>query len=176
MIGWLRKILPGTASAPAGATAREHTGPFIVNLFDDSVVVHRPDGQREELALDQLDRVIVRVSNREPWAGPAWLILAGVVDDEGRQQGCVVPLDAMNHEALVARLQALPGFNQQKLDNALRDARMGKSRSDAICWKRGAQAAEDTGAAAPSDTGSSAAANDAVADEARSASNDDGRH
>jgi hypothetical protein len=171
MIGWLRKLLPGTGAAPVGTTARQHTGPFIVNLFDDSVVVHRPDGQREEVALDQLDRVVVRVSNREPWAGPAWLILAGIADEQGHQQGCVVPLDAMNHEALLARLQALPGFNQQKLDNALRDARMGKSRSDAICWKRGAPAAEDATAA----TGTTSATSDAGTD-ARAASHDDGQH
>lgn len=167
MIGWLRKIFPGAGSASADTKAREHTGPFIVNLFDDdNVVVHRPDGQREELALDRLDRVVVRVSNREPWAGPAWLILAGIVDDEGHQQGCVVPLDAMNHEALLARLQALPGFSQQKLDNALRDARMGKSRSDAILWKRGAAVTDD---ARPP-------ANDAGADTARPAHHDDGQH
>ncbi|CAG9174679.1 hypothetical protein CURE108131_21560 [Cupriavidus respiraculi] len=163
MIGWLRKIFPGAGAASAGNKVTEPTGPFIVNLIDDSVVVHRPDGQREEVALDQLDRLVVRVSNREPWAGPAWLILAGIVDEQGHQQGCVVPLDAMNHEALLARLQALPGFNQQKLDNALRDARQGKSRSDAILWKRGVPA-EDT------------AADAAGADTAKPAAHDDGQH
>jgi len=54
----------------------------------------------------------------------------------------VVPMDAANGAELVVRLQALPGFSQQKLDNALRDAAAGKSRSDAICWKRGALATE----------------------------------
>ena len=40
--------------------------------------------------------------------------------------------------ALVERLQQLPGFSQQKLDNAMRDAAAGKSRTDANLWKRGA--------------------------------------
>jgi len=84
----------------------------------------------------------VRVSNREPWAGKAWLILVGDPNADGAPRGCVVPLDAANHTALVERLQAFPGFNQQKLDNALSDAAAGKHRTDANCWKRGAQPAE----------------------------------
>ncbi|PLQ02331.1 hypothetical protein [Cupriavidus pauculus] len=108
--------------------------PFVVNLYDDHLVVHRPDGQREELSWDSLERVVVRVSDRAPWAGTPWLILAGDADS---QQGCVVPMTAANHDALVERLQQLPGFNQQKLDNAMRDAAAGKSRTDANLWKRG---------------------------------------
>ncbi len=137
MIGWLRRILPfgNTGGVPARAHAPNE--PFVINLYDDRVVVHRPDGQREEMAWDALERVVVRVSNRSPWAGTAWLILAGSPDS---QQGCVVPLHAANHAALIARLQALPGFQQQKLDNALRDAAAGKTRTDAVLWKRGAVA------------------------------------
>lgn len=144
MIGWLRRIFPGQARAGSNAgnpRRPDPSEPFIINLFDDRVVVHRPDGQREELAWDALERVVVRVSDRTPWAGTAWLILIGTPDSG---QGCVVPLDAANHAALVERLRALPGFNDQKLDNALRDAAAGKSRSDAICWKRGAQAQPGT--------------------------------
>ncbi len=125
--------------------------PFVINLYDDRLVVHRPDGQREELAWDALERVIVRVSDRAPWAGPAWLILAG---DAESKQGCVAPLDAANGDALVAHLQALPGFHQQKLDNALRDAAAGKSRTDAVLWKRIAADKADTaqpGEEAPDD-------------------------
>lgn len=152
MIGWLRRIFPGqdTAGSNAG-TRHDPSDPFIINLYDDRVVVHRPDGQREEVAWDILERVVVRVSNRAPWAGNAWLILIGA-EDSG--QGCVVPLDAANHAELVERLRALPGFNQQKLDNALRDAAAGKSRSDAICWKRGAGAGTE-GANAGGDAGGS---------------------
>lgn len=140
MIGWLRKFLPfGSPAGPAPARARAAREPFVINLYDDRLVVHRPDGQREELAWDALERVVVRVSDRAPWAGTAWLILAGAPQSS---QGCVAPLDAHNHDALVERLQALPGFQQQKLDNALRDAAAGKSRSDAILWKRGAAASE----------------------------------
>ncbi|MBP0635114.1 hypothetical protein [Cupriavidus sp. AcVe19-6a] len=136
MIGWLRRIFPGQGRARASASPpRDPSEPFIINLFDDRVVVHRPDGQREEIAWDTLERVVVRVSNREPWAGAAWLILVGAPDSG---QGCVVPADAANYAALLEQLRALPGFNQQKLDNALRDAAAGKSRTDAICWKRGA--------------------------------------
>ncbi|WP_423194856.1 MULTISPECIES: hypothetical protein [unclassified Cupriavidus] len=145
MIGWLRKLFP---SAQPGGQAHDHAGdrapvtarrastgdPFVINLYDDRAVVHRPDGQREEIAWDALERVVVRVSDRAPWAGTAWLILAG---DTGSKQGCVVPLDAANHDALVAHLRTLPGFNQQKLDNALRDAAAGRSRTDANLWKRG---------------------------------------
>ena len=75
------------------------TQPFVVNLYDDRLVVHRPDGQREELAWDALERVVVRVSDRAPWTGTPWLILAG---DAQSQQGCVVPMTAANHDALGA--------------------------------------------------------------------------
>lgn len=133
MTSWLRRIFGGQPAArPVPATA--HSGePFLVNLYDDNLVVHRPDGRREELPWDALQRVIVRVSNRAPWAGQTWLILAG---DPGRNEGCVVPHDAVNYGLLLARLQAMPGFDQHKLDNATRDAAAGKSRSDAILWKR----------------------------------------
>jgi len=142
MMTLLRKLLGGAGhssqrSNPHQRTATRHAAPgepFVINLYDDRVVVHRPDGQREELAWDALERVIVRVMDRAPWAGAAWLILAGDADS---RQGCVAPLDAANRDALVTRLQTLPGFSQQKLDNALRDAAAGKSRSDAILWKRG---------------------------------------
>ena len=118
---------------PHTTRAVDPNEPFVVNIYDDRIVVHRPDGQREELAWDALEKVVVRVSNRTPWAGRAWLILAG---DAASQQGCVVPMTAANHDALVQRLQALPGFHQQKLDNAMRDAAAGKSRTDANLWKR----------------------------------------
>ncbi|KDP85903.1 hypothetical protein CF70_011070 [Cupriavidus sp. SK-3] len=143
MIGWLRKVLPvGNRAETSRAPSYDPAQPFVVNLYDDRVVVHRPDGQREELEWDAIERVVVRVSNREPWAGPAWLILVGDPAADGTPRGCVVPLNAVNHAALVERLQAFPGFSQQKLDNALRDAAAGKHRTDANCWKRGAQAVE----------------------------------
>jgi hypothetical protein len=147
MISWLRKILPGGSSKPA--PSRNAGDPFVVNLYDDRLVVHRPDAKREELEWDALERVVVRVSNRDPWAGKAWLILVGREDEHGHGHGCVVPVDAVNHDALLQRLQALPGFQQQKLDNALRDARAGKSRSDAICWKRSAADANAAGTTGP---------------------------
>lgn len=156
MMGWLRKVLPvGKREGESSSRARSYdpSEPFVVNLYDDRVVVHRPDGQREELEWDAIERVVVRVSNRGPWAGPAWLILVGDPAADGTARGCVVPLNAVNHAALVERLQAFPGFNQQKLDNALRDAAAGKHRTDANCWKRGeqparAQAGNDTNPAA----------------------------
>ncbi|MDF3839782.1 hypothetical protein P3W85_43625 [Cupriavidus basilensis] len=159
MMGWLRKVLPvGNRAQTSRAPAYDPAQPFVINLYDDRLVVHRPDGQREELAWDALERVVVRVSNREPWAGPAWLILVGDSAPDGTPQGCVIPLNAVNQAALVARLQALPGFSQQKLDNALRDAEAGKHRTDANLWKRGAQAADDAGddlAAGDGDIGAS---------------------
>lgn len=153
----LRKLFSGGgtqhthSSKPAAARQVVPGEPFVINLYDDRLVVHRPDGQREELAWDALERVIVRVSDRAPWAGPAWLILAG---DAESKQGCVAPMDAANSDALVAHLQTLPGFHQQKLDNALRDAAAGKSRTDAVLWKRIAADKADTaqpGEEAPDD-------------------------
>lgn len=139
MTGWLRRLLGGEPGTRGNAApAAEAAQPFIINLFDDRVVVHRPDGQREEVEWQRLSRVVVRATSRGPWAGKAWLILIGDDGADGRQQGCVAPLDAMNHEALVERLAALPGFDRAPLDRAARAARTGKDRDDALCWQRGA--------------------------------------
>lgn len=132
-MSWIRKLF-GKTSPGTGEQAPPQ--PFIVNVFDDCVVVHRPDGQREEVQWERLTSVVVRVSSRAPWTGRPWLILPGDVGHDGRQQGCVTPFDAMNFDTLLARLQALPGFDQAALDQALRDARAGNSRPDAVCWER----------------------------------------
>ncbi|KAA0182208.1 hypothetical protein FX016_04905 [Cupriavidus gilardii] len=138
MVSWLRKLFGGADdNTTASRTQAEPEQPFIVNLFDDRLVVHRPDGQREEVEWQALERVVARVSRRAPWTGKAWLILIGEERPDGRQQGCVTPLDAVNHEALLARLRAMPGFDQTLLDNALRDARNGRAREDVVCWQRG---------------------------------------
>lgn len=148
MVSWLRKLFGGAdGNTTVSSTQSEPEQPFIVNLFDDRVVVHRPDGQREELEWQALERVVARVSRRAPWTGKAWLILVGEERPDGRQQGCVTPLDAVNHEALLARLRALPGFNQAMLANAMRDARNGRTREDAVCWQRGEAEASDAGRA-----------------------------
>src|SRR5262249_27066042 len=71
MISWLRKLMPfggGTARTAPAAQRPESGDPFVINLYDDRAVVHRPDGLREEITWDVLERVIVRVSNRAPWA------------------------------------------------------------------------------------------------------------
>lgn len=148
MVSWLRKLFGGAdGNTTVSSTQSEPEQPFIVNLFDDRAVVHRPDGQREELEWQALERVVARVSRRAPWTGKAWLILVGEERPDGRQQGCVTPLDAVNHEALLARLRALPGFNQAMLDNAMRDARNDRTREDAVCWQRGEAEASDAGRA-----------------------------
>ncbi|MGN5478819.1 hypothetical protein ACTMU2_22985 [Cupriavidus basilensis] len=111
MIGWLRRLFPRNAGAPHNAPMKRHVDPaepFVINLYDDRVVVHRPDGQREEVMWDTLERVVVRVSNAAPWAGKAWLILVGAPDSG---QGCVTPMDAANYGELLARVQSPAGFN-----------------------------------------------------------------
>lgn len=139
MTGWLRRLFGNGEARDEAATGDGKVPaaePFIVNLFDDRVVVHRPDGQREELEWQALSQVVVRASSRAPWSGKAWAILIGDGAADGRPRGCVAPLDAINHEALVARLTALPGFDHAALEHAMRDARNGRARADAVCWQR----------------------------------------
>jgi hypothetical protein len=149
MTGWLRKLFPAGRNAPAQEKQAAPTGPFVVNLHEDRLVVHRPDGKREEVSWQGLQRVIVRVAARGPWAGAPWLILVGASG-----QGCVVPLDAakaVNPEALLAHVQTLAGFDAGELADALQDAADGKTRPDAVLWQRRAAKSSDKAADADRD-------------------------
>ena len=103
--------------------------PFIASLHDDRVVVHLPNGKREEVEWAKLETVVARHMDEGAWANDGWLILVGT---KKSRQGCVVPSRAENFAALLERVQALPGFDTEACARTL-----AAPGPDAVCWQRG---------------------------------------
>jgi hypothetical protein len=135
MLGFFQRLLnPGQRNAQPASTTPSQTeidpnAPFIVSMHEDRVVVHLPNGKREEVEWSKLEKIVVRNTNEGTWANDSWLILIGT---KKSKQGCVVPRRADNFSALLERVQALPGFD---LDTCQRV--MAETSPDAVCWERG---------------------------------------
>ncbi|TMS56471.1 hypothetical protein MW7_015375 [Imbroritus primus] len=124
-----------TTSGTAGSAdaAVDPNAPFIASLHDDRVVVHLPNGKREEVEWDKLETVVVRHMNEGSWADESWLILVGT---KKSRQGCVVPAHAENFAALLERVRALPGFDTEACERTL-----ATPGPDTVCWERGKSSA-----------------------------------
>ncbi len=100
----------------------------VVTFDDDFVRCRRPGGSEESVRWSHLECVIVQTTEAGPAAEDVFLILAE------RDRGCVVPQTAMGTEVLLARLQELPGFDNQ----AYIDAMGTTSEAKFECWRRSA--------------------------------------
>jgi hypothetical protein len=101
---------------------------FVVRLSDTDVVCARPDGTRERVTWDELQRVeIVNTSDGPMRPDTFWLL----VGDEG---GCAIPWGATGEPELIERLQQLPGFSNEAVIGAATDT--GDARR--TCWVRSA--------------------------------------
>ena len=99
---------------------------FVVRLGDDDVVCERPDGTRERVTWDDLQRVeIVNTSDGPMRPDTFWLLI-------GDAGGCAIPWGATGERQLLDRLQKLPGFLNAAVISAATDA--GDARR--TCWER----------------------------------------
>jgi len=99
---------------------------FIVRISDIEVACDRPDGKTERVGWSDLQRVEIVTTSDGPMAPDVFWVL------HGTDTGCAIPQGATGERALLERLQALPGF-----DNAQVIEAMG-STSDRrfLCWQR----------------------------------------
>ena len=96
--------------------------------FDaEKVVRTMPDGRVESLRWDDLQQVTIMTTSDGPMADDVFFMLHG----KG-QSGCAIPQGADGADALLQRLQQLPGFNNEAVIEAM------SSTGDAtfVCWKR----------------------------------------
>ena len=99
---------------------------FVVKLTDEGVKCHRPDGKIESVTWDDLQGVLIETNDQGPIGTDVYWILAG------KRSGCVIPQGATGEDALLGRLQALPGFDNQALIDAMRST----ENQRFVCWRR----------------------------------------
>jgi hypothetical protein len=97
-----------------------------VEVSDGGVTCTRPTGEADSVAWDDLKAVTVITTDEGPFAPDVLWHL------EGGRGGCVVPQGAAGEDALLERLQALPGFDNEALVEAMSSAENRRF----VCWKK----------------------------------------
>ena len=98
----------------------------MVRVSDREVLCERPDGKVERVGWGDLQKVEVVTTSDGPFAPDVFWVLHGTVG------GCAVPQGASGDGDLLARLQALPGFD----NNAVIEAMSSTSDRRFLCWLR----------------------------------------
>jgi hypothetical protein len=111
-----------------------------VAIDERGVRCHRPDGTVEGVAWDDLRAVEILTTDAGPWSEDLFWVL------HGRDGGCVVPQGASGADALLARLQELPGFNNLAVIQAMGSAEEARFP----CWNAADTSPGATGAPIPS--------------------------
>jgi hypothetical protein len=99
---------------------------FVITLTDEGVRYRRPDGKLESVAWDDLQAVLIETSDAGPIGTDVYWILAG------KHGGCVIPQGATGEDALLERLQALEGFD----NDAVIAAMSSTDNQRFVCWRR----------------------------------------
>lgn len=99
-----------------------------VSVDEHGIERQAAGGTREAIRWDQLDRVFIATTDD----GPANDDVFWVFIDESGGSGCAVPASAEGFEALLRRVQQLPGFDEDKALQAM--GASGSARIDV--WQR----------------------------------------
>ncbi len=86
-----------------------------------------PDGRVESVSWNELQEVAIITTDEGPLVDDVFWVLSGV------GKGCAVPSESDGMKELLARLQELPGFNNESVIRAMGST----SNSKFICWSRG---------------------------------------
>ena len=86
---------------------------FIVRISDTEVACERPDGKTERVGWGDLERVEILTTSEGPMVPDVFWIL------HGTNGGCAIPQGATGERALLERLQALPGFDNGQVIEAM---------------------------------------------------------
>ena len=106
--------------------ANQPEAAFVVSLSEAGVSCRRSDGKIEAVEWDDLQGVLIETNDQGPIGTDVYWILAR------KNSGCVIPQGATGEDALLKRLQALPGFDNQ----ALIDAMSSTENQRFLCWKK----------------------------------------
>ncbi|WP_425432317.1 hypothetical protein [Haloechinothrix alba] len=99
---------PSLSQDPPTAQSR------AVTVDDTGVRRQLADGSKEAVNWDELSAVIIRVMPDSPWDEDVFLMLAG---SDGT--GTAVPSSDPAADALIERLQTLPGFDNERFIEAM---------------------------------------------------------
>jgi hypothetical protein len=95
-----------------------------ITITDDGVSRTLATGAVESVAWDDLTEVRLLTTGDGPWADDVFWVL------EGGDGGCVIPQSFVT-EAMLGRLQALPGFENERMIEA-----MGSTvEAEFVCWR-----------------------------------------
>lgn len=124
---WLANRTVAKALSPD--TPRAHLDPesrFIIQLSETGVSCNRPDGTVESVRWDDLQKVEVLTNSDGPLLPDVFWLL------HGTEKGCCIPQGAAGDVELLARLQKLPGFNNQAFIES-----MGSTQEALfVCWQK----------------------------------------
>ena len=100
----------------------------VVQFDAEAVTCTRPGGLTEHMRWSDLRAVLIKTTSYGPAVDDFFWILAG----RDAQSGCVVPSEATGCDLLLARLQELPGFDNEAV------IRASQSLEDRgfLCWER----------------------------------------
>ncbi len=119
------KVLAMPPDAPRARLDPESR--FIIRMTESDVSCHRPDCIVETVCWDDLERIDILTNSDGPFAPDCFWLLIGP-----GTTGCCIPQGATGDAEVLARMQGLPGFNNQVFMKAL------GSHQEAIftCWQR----------------------------------------
>lgn len=96
-----------------------------VTVDDAGVVRTMRDGTQESILWSDLREVSIVTTDEGPMQDDVFWVLAGTTG------GCAVPSNASGATTLLARLQQLPGFNNQIVVEAMGST----GNAEFICWQ-----------------------------------------
>lgn len=99
---------------------------YLVTLSEREVTCRHPDGLVEAVPWDELRAVLLETNDQGPFAMDVFWILIG------QRGGCVIPQGAQGESALLERLQALDGFDNDMVIQAM----MSTENQRFLCWQR----------------------------------------
>lgn len=107
MRSWLHRIFgkPEVSSLPRSGK---------VEFDAERVTFYHPEGEIQNIRWDELDEVGMVTTDEGPYVEDVFFMLL----TEGRN-GCAIPQSAEGNEALLARLQMLPAFDNSSLIEAM---------------------------------------------------------
>lgn len=116
---WVRRAASGRGM---------HAGRDTVTFDEDGVRRHLPDGSEEAIRWADLAEVEIVTTSDGPWSDDVyWLLMSADLT-----QGCRVSSEAEGMQALLARLQQLPGFDNEAVIRAMGSTADARFRA----WRR----------------------------------------